>query len=324
MGEVHSLIEQLGKQGALQRDRDRREVEAAAAYMADEEAGIGYLFSGWCQAGLPHKRLADSEGWQIETEGVILVVEPGMRAGAAGKPESVGVPYGSRARLIMLYLQSEALRTGRRDVALGRSLRMWLARMGIPQGGKSIAGVKEQAERISRCKLSFNITLPGLRARGMKQQAIVDSAIFLEAGADETQGTLFTEVATLSEGFFERLRRLPVPLEDAAIRAINNNSMALDLYAWLAYRLHALNGPKSVSWIAMKKQFGNGFNRIDNFRAKFSENLRLAVAVYPDAKVDTEERGLVLMPSRPPVAPRLVAIPTRVPRQIERDQGTVP
>jgi hypothetical protein len=323
MGEVHSLIEQLGKQGALKRDRDRREVEAAAAYMADEEAGIGYLFSGWCQAGLPRKRLADSEGWQIETEGVILVVEPGMRPGAAGKPESVGVPYGSRARLIMLYLQSEALRTGRRDVALGRSLRMWLARMGIPQGGKSIAGVKEQAERISRCKLSFNITLPGLRARGMKQQAIVDSAIFLEAGAGEIQGTLFTEVATLSEGFFEHLQRHPVPLEDAAIRAINNNSMALDLYAWLAYRLHALNAPKSVSWIALK-QFGNGFNRIDNFRTKFSENLRLAMAVYPDAKVQVEDRGLILEPSRPPVAPRLGAIPTRVPRQIERDQRTAP
>jgi hypothetical protein len=324
MGDVHSIIELHGKHEALKRDLDRRQVEAAAAYMADEEAGIGYLFSGWCQAGLPHKRLADSEGWQIETEGVILVVEPGMRPGSAGKPESVGVPYGSRARLIMLYLQSEALRTGRRDVALGRSLRMWLARMGIPQGGKSIAGVREQAERISRCKLSFNITLPGLRARGMKQQAIVDSAIFLEAGADETQGLLFTEIATLSEGFFEHLQRHPVPLEDAAIRAINNNSMALDLYAWLAYRLHALNAPKPVSWVALKKQFGNGFNRIDNFRTKFTENLRLAMAVYPDAKVQTEDRGLILIPSRPPVAPRLVTIPAKVPRQIERDHRSAP
>ena len=168
MGELHYVIELEGKQAALKMDLDRREVEAAATYMADDDNGIGYLFSGWCQAGLPHKRLADTEGWQIETEGVILVVEPGMRPGRLGKPESVGVPYGSRARLIMLYLQSEALRTGRRDVALGRSLRVWLSRMGIPQGGKSIAGVKEQAERISRCKLSFNITMPGLKARPMK------------------------------------------------------------------------------------------------------------------------------------------------------------
>ncbi|HKM52828.1 MAG TPA: replication protein RepA [Isosphaeraceae bacterium] len=295
-------------------DLDRREVEAAAAYMANEDSGIGYLFSGWCQAGLPHKRLADTEGWQIETEGVILIVEPGMRPGSSGKPESVGVPYGSRARLIMLYLQSEALQTGRREVELGRSLRVWLARMGIPQGGKSIAGVKEQAERISRCKLSFNIALPGLRARGMRQQAIVDSAIFLEPSGSETQGTLFTETATLSQGFFEHLQKHPVPLEEAAIRAINNNSMALDVYAWLAYRLHALTCPRPVSWVALKKQFGNGFNRMDNFRAKFTENLRLAMAVYPAAKVEGTDRGLLLHPSRPPVLPRSSSVTARVPR----------
>ena len=293
----------------MQLDLDRREVEAAAAYMADEESGVGYLFSGWCQAGLPHKRLEDTAGWQIETEGVILVVEPGMRPGKAGKPESVGVPYGSRARLIMLYLQTEALRTGRREIALGRSLRAWLSRMGIPQGGKSIAGVKEQAERISRCKLSFNISLPGTKGvRGMAQQAIVDRAIFLEPGVHEHQGSLFTETATLSQGFYEHLQKHPVPLEEAAIRAINNNSMALDLYAWLAYRLHVLQADRPISWVALKKQFGNGFNRIDNFRTKFNENLRLALAVYPAANVELADSGVVLKPSRPPVAPKIVAV----------------
>jgi len=118
-------------------------------------------------------------------------------------------------------------------------------------------------------------------------------------------------MATLSAGFFEHLQRHPVPLDEAAIRAINNNSMALDLYAWLAYRLHALGGPTPVSWVALKKQFGNGFSRIDNFRVKFTENLRLAMAVYPDAKVEGSARGLILHPSRPPVAPRIP--PTKVP-----------
>jgi hypothetical protein len=41
-----------------------------------------------------------------------LVIEPGMRPGPnGGDPVSVGVPFGSPARLILLYLQSEALRT---------------------------------------------------------------------------------------------------------------------------------------------------------------------------------------------------------------------
>ena len=122
MGTVHDLIEAKGKVGTLAFDFDRAVVEAASAYMADEDAGIGFLYSGWCQAALPHRRLANDQGWQIEGERVRLIVEPGMRGGDKGKLESVGVPYGSRARLILFRLQSEALRTQSRDVELGRTL----------------------------------------------------------------------------------------------------------------------------------------------------------------------------------------------------------
>jgi hypothetical protein len=117
MGEVHELIATHGKKAALLSSPDRQAVEVAAAYMADEEAGgIGFLYSGWCQAALPHRRLPDSEVWQVQSERVTLIVQPGMRPTVNGAPVPVGVPYGSRARLIMLYLQTEALRTRSRDI----------------------------------------------------------------------------------------------------------------------------------------------------------------------------------------------------------------
>jgi hypothetical protein len=95
-----------------------------------------------------------------------------------------------------------------------------------------------------------------------------------------------------------------VPIEEGAVKQIANNSMALDVYCWLAYRLHVLSGPTPVSWRALYAQFGQGFGRLDNFRRKFREVLHLALAVYPDAQVDEEEHGLLLKPSRPPVASR--------------------
>ena len=307
MGEVHDLIERNGKKAALTiAEFDRQVVEAAAAYMADEDAGIGFLYSGWCQAALPHRKLPDSEGWQVRNERVGLIVQPGMRLGPAGKPIPIGVPYGSRARLIMLYLQSEALRTGNREVELGRSLRSWLGRMGIPVGGKSVTGIREQAERISRCTLSFSVTSGNMH--GLVNQPIMDKAIFLEPPEPSGQGSLFAETARLSEGFFTQLQRHPVPLEEAAIRAINNNSMALDVYAWLAYRLHALSAPRSVTWKALRPQFGGGINRDDHFKAQLLASLQLALAVYRDAKVEVEDTGLILHPSRPPVAPKQVAL----------------
>ena len=98
-----------------------------------------------------------------------------------------------------------------------------------------------------------------------------------------------------------------MPIEEAAVRAIANNSMAIDIYAWLAYRLHALPKPIPVSWRALKQQFGISFSRLDNFRTTFSSNLRLALAVYRDAKVEDGQGGLILYPSKPPVAPRQIA-----------------
>jgi hypothetical protein len=68
-----------------------------------------------------------------------------------------------------------------------------------------------------------------------------------------------------------------------------------------------LSGEREVSWKALHAQFGGGVSRLDHFRTVFIENLNLALAVYPDAKVEVEARGLTLQPSRPPIAPRVKA-----------------
>ncbi len=303
MGTVHRLLEANGKAGAHTADVDRRVVEAAAAYMGDEDGGVGFIYSGWAQAALPHRRLAPDAVWQITSERVRLLVEPGRRAVDFGEPEWVGVPYGSRARLILLFLQSEALRTNSREIELGRSLRAWLARLGIPIGGKSFKDVREQAERISRCRLSFHIQAAG-RA-GLVNQNIVDTAMFVGTD-DPAQGALFVDTVRLSESFFEQLKRHPVPIEESAIKALSNNSMALDVYCWLTYRLHVLQSPKPITWKALQSQFGNGYRGLHHFKPRFLENLNLACAVYPGANVEADERGLTLKPSRAPVAPRLV------------------
>jgi Plasmid encoded RepA protein len=351
MGEVHDLIREKGRQQALQSEHARSVVEAAAAYLATEDSEIRFLYSGWCQAALPHKRLADEAVWQIRTDHITLLVQPGHKSLPTGDPVPVGVPYGSRARLILLYLQSEALRTLSREIELGRSMNMWLQRMGIPVGGKSMRDVRDQAERISRCRMTFQIQ-QGIR-RGLVNQSILDTSMFVADDADGAQGTLLLETARLSETFYEQLKRHPVPVDEAAIKGLANNSMALDIYCWLAYRLHCLQEPKNVTWKALHGQFGRSVARLDHFRAYFKVNLELnrvqfgnrsfisvitsvvlerhrlianardhgfqtgrglAMAVYPDARVESFPEGLTMMPSRPPVAPKLVSMSGSRPR----------
>jgi hypothetical protein len=316
MGTVHRLIEEHGRRGALSMAStvaDRRAVEAAIQYMADEDAGVGFLYSGWCQAALPHKKLANDAAWKVETERVTLIVEPGRRNIQGGGMEWVGAPYGSRARLILLFLQGEALRTGSRDIELGRSLHAWLGRLGIPIGGKSFKEVREQADRLSRCRMTFHITA-GDRT-GLVNQNIVDT-MFVQEPSANGQGSLLVETARLSETFFEQLRKHPVPLEESAIRALSNNSQALDIYCWLAYRLHVLpyGKPVSVSWKALFGQFGASYKRLDHWKERFVESLKIASAVYPHANIEVASNGLLLRQSRPPVAPRIAqgGLPARV------------
>ncbi|KXV22423.1 plasmid replication initiator [Gluconobacter oxydans] len=307
MQTLHKILQDNGRQAALQLDIDRQVVEAAAAYMADEQNGVGFLYSGWCQAALPHRRLADHKGWQLESDQVCLIIEPGMKRGAAGEPVPVGVPYGSRARLILIYLQSEAIRTNSRDIELGKSLRAWMGRMNIPIGGKNLQIVRDQMERISRSRLSFEVKRGG--TVGLTNQNIMDSAVFMDPSAEGDNET-YMHMARLSEGFFDGLRRHPVPLDEAAIRALSNNSMALDIYSWLAYRLHSLSRPTSITWHGLKAQFGLNFGQLKNFKARFLPNLQLALAVYPAAKVLEQDdgKGIILYPGQPPVGKKAISL----------------
>jgi hypothetical protein len=54
-------------------------------------------------------------------------------------------------------------------------------------------------------------------------------------------------------------------------------------------------------------QFGGGFGKLSHFKPRFLDNLKLALAVYPDARVDVDDLGLVLYPSKPPVIEKLRA-----------------
>ena len=51
----------------------------------------------------------------------------------------------------------------------------------------------------------------------------------------------------VDEVFYKSLRDHPVPLQEAAIRELRDRSMSLDLYVWLAWRLHTLAKPAGTS-----------------------------------------------------------------------------
>ncbi len=309
----HQICEEIERQGVeavrqlATSKAERRLIEMRAEILADDTNALSLTYSGFCLVALPHREIPAGEKWVRRAHRMQLVVQPGTMQ-SNGDAIDVGIPYGSRARLILLYLQTKAVQTGQRTVELGRSMNEWLSRMGLSIGGKTYAGIREQANRISACRLSFFWDDEKQGVRGFHHDSIVRSGIQLHRRSpDLAQPSLFEETVELSETFFEALKNHPVPLQEAAVRQISNRSLSLDLYFWLAYRLHTLKKPTPIPYPALFEQFGAGFRSLRNFRDHFKEALGYALAVYPDAKVDIEPGGVRLHPSRPPVESKATA-----------------
>jgi hypothetical protein len=279
-------------------EKQRPLVDIAAEVMADESQRMGISYTGFCLTALPHKKLADDQPWEKKGHRVTLLVEPGRLKNGA-RTKLYGVPYGARARMILLYLQTQAVRTGSREVALGRSMRDWMERMGLTVGGETAHALREQAARISACSLKFFWEDGG--ADGFERGAIVRSGLRFHA-EDSTQGSLWEDRVVLDETFYAALCNHPVPLLEAAIRQLRDRSMSLDIYVWLAWRCHQLTKPTTISWPAVHAQFGTGFKVVRQFKPRFIEALEAALAAYPEARVDVDNKAVTLRPARPPIA----------------------
>jgi hypothetical protein len=272
---------------------DRRCIEASHSVLSDENGAPGYVHAGFAMTALPHRR-TDAREWLRDGAEIRLRIESGKTADGT----IVGIPFGCTARLMLLYLQTEAIKTRSREVELGRSMHHWLKTMGLNSGGKGYEAVREQSRRLSLCRLTFYRVTEGGEA--VLNGSFVREAI-LPARDSGDQLSLWRETVVLDEVFYESLIRHPLPVREAAIRALSGRSMAFDLYIWLAYRLHHLERPARVPWPALFRQFGAGFTLQRQFKAHAREALALALAAYPEAEVRTDGNAITLMPSPSPV-----------------------
>ena len=311
MAEIHDLVMLNGRDAARQlvQPEDKKLVDIAASVMSSENQDLGIAYSGFAVVSLPHRRLPDDEIWIREGRALKLIIEPGV---SPITHKRVGVPFGAKARMILLYLQTEAVKRRSQTVELGRSMNDWLSRMDISAGGKSYTIVRDQMQRLAFSSIMFS----GLDKTGerltWKKESFVSAGMFAAFERDPAQPSLWSEEIRLSDSFYQALLDHPVPLLDAAIRSLSDDSAGLDLYIWLAYRLHSLDRATTVSWKALHAQFGAGYKNLYQFKPRFVDALKRAIAAYPEARLEITQDGLILRPSRSPVAAKVhTLLPSR-------------
>ena len=204
------------------------------------------------------------------------------------------LPFGARARLILIHLNGEALRTGSPEIEVEDSLTAFARRiLGRHPRGRDIHTFKDQLGALSTATVRLGIA-NGERAVQLTGQIV--EALDLWAPLDPRQRVLWPSTIQLGERYFASLSRHAVPLDERAVAGLAHSAMGLDIYAWLAQRLHRVPGgrPQLVPWTALHQQFGQSYRRIRKFREIFRHTLAEVCTQYSGARIEADRRGLTL------------------------------
>ena len=69
----------------------------------------------------------------------------------------------------------------------------------------------------------------------------------------------------------------------------------------------------TLSWAALKGQFGQEYADTKNFKRKFLGAVKKATGAYKEARIEAVPGGLKLLPSPPPVKRKMVAVTAKAP-----------
>lgn len=273
------------------------------AAMGDDPTDLLYQHTVLCQTCLPYRDPGDDKRqWERKNGYAHLKV----LAGEAMHPDTrelvpIGLPFGPKPRLVLSHLNAEALRMGNPEIEVEDSLTAFVKRIGLPTDGRSIGVVKDQLARLSAASVRLGVMLSDEHTTTLTMPIV--SRFDLWFPKDARQRVLWPSKVKLGAEYFESLQQHAVPLHPEALRALSQSAMGLDIYAWLAQRLHRIKPGSSqfITWKALKEQFGWHYDSIRKFRQVFKTALIQVTVEYRAAKINLDERGITLHHSPPPV-----------------------
>jgi hypothetical protein len=285
-----------------------------AAHDSTELQKILYQHTIFCQTGMPYRDPGDDvRSWEQSNGFAALEITAGKAMHPTlGRFVEVGLPFGPKPRLILAHINTAALKKGDPEIDTARSLTAFISQtLDLASHGRNVRVIKDQLTRLSTCTIRLGMVRDG-QAITVQSQIVTAFSLWLEK--DERQRVFWPSTIRLSADYFESLQRHAVPLDQHHLAALSHSAMALDVYSWLAQRLHRVGKGRGtpLPWTVVAAQFGgSGYERIRKFRDNFKVALAQVQTVYRGARVDVSEQGLILWNSPPPVAPRLFATHSR-------------
>jgi hypothetical protein len=297
----------------------KRLIDAHAEIIDGPGGDLAFSHSVLCQTSLPYKP-TDERVWIRDQGHISLLIEAGRaRHPDTGKWVELGLPHGEKPRLVMLHLNSEAKRTGSPIIDVEGSMTAFVRALGIDTNGRNLRTLRDQLARLAAASIRF-----GIGSTTIKTDVI--DAFDLWWPDDAKQRPMWPSSVQLAPRYFDSLMEHAVPLDSRAVAALAHSALDLDIYAWLAQRLHRIpkGKPQTITWPALKAQFGVGYAELRIFRRRFKEALKTVLTAYPSARIETADAGLVLWKSPPPVLKQQVSTPRLNPLTIDATATEIP
>lgn len=262
---------------------------------------MAFTHAVFCQVGLPRSKVEGREFMRRSGAAWVNVQAGYLDEGQGPVPQPI--PYGALPRLALAHVSTHAVRHKTREIPIGDSAAQFLELMGMDHDGRRYTTLRKQMHALAACRLQL-----GFKGRTFNGQAVEQFDAWL-ANKDTGQRALWPGLMVLSEHFYNSLLDGAVPLDLRALHALKGSALALDVYAWLAHRLHRIEGRGvTLYWASLREQFAQEYSGPEadkNFKSAFLPQLKKVLAVYPQAKVKTVRGGLLLLGSPPPIPPKL-------------------
>ncbi|MEX3614412.1 MAG: replication protein RepA [Burkholderia gladioli] len=188
-------------------------------------------------------------------------------------------------------MSTYAVRNKAQEIPIGDSAADFLRLMDMDSQGARYGALRTQMHALAACRLQM-----GHKGRTMPNMAPVKQFDAWVTNKDVRQRALWPGLMTLSDDYFSSLIESAVPLDNRALHALKGSALALDIYAWLAQRLHRIQGRGlTLHWKSLREQFAQEYKGKDpdkDFKKEFLPAL---------GKVKKVTGGVLLIGSPPPI-----------------------
>ena len=268
---------------------------------------IGYYHGIMMQCFLPQKPLPDGRReWQVKHGRASMLVEAGRVIVPEVEHEFryCDVPAGSKPRLILPYIIGYAVQHNTQEIDMGRSLRSFMEKIGMPVAGRNGKILTREIENVA----AANFYLGGWdESGGTTQFARVAKELSFWVERNKDQMTIWRPEMVLSKDFFEAIKSRRVPVDMGHLMQLTKSPRRMDLYCWFSYRLPRIQKNTSIPIPLHYLQpiFGPDIVRSQDFKRRFLADLKALAKVYSAFNLEVKDDVLWLRKSPPPVPAKI-------------------